>query len=103
MHLLKWCHFREDTEGRDLELRFYKDHEGREVDFVICENKKPLAIIEAKLSEKKISPHLKYLKTKFPTTSAFQILLDSTADFSSEEGIRVGPAHILFDEILQIL
>lgn len=102
MHLLKWCHFKEDTEGRDLELRFYKDLEGREVDFVVCENQKPIAIIEVKLSEKKVSPHLKYLKSKFPATKAFQVLLEPSADFLSEEGIRVGPAHLLLKEILDI-
>lgn len=40
-HLLKQVHFLEDTEGREIELRYFKDNEQREVDFVITEDKKP--------------------------------------------------------------
>ncbi|MGA1838999.1 MAG: hypothetical protein ACMUIU_00085 [bacterium] len=38
MHLLKWVHYEQDTKGRDLELRYFRDIDGREVDFVITEN-----------------------------------------------------------------
>ncbi len=31
-HLLKWCHFQQDTEGRNVELRYFRDVERREVD-----------------------------------------------------------------------
>ena len=36
-HLLKWVHFRADTEGLAAELRYFRDIEGREVDFVVIE------------------------------------------------------------------
>jgi len=49
-HLLKWCHFIEDTEGRDVELRYYRDTTGREVDFVILEKDNPIMFIECKSS-----------------------------------------------------
>ncbi len=35
MHLLKWVHYDQDAEGRDLELRYFRDSDGREVDFVV--------------------------------------------------------------------
>jgi len=31
-HLLKWVHFRQHAEGLDLELRYFRDSDGREVD-----------------------------------------------------------------------
>jgi hypothetical protein len=34
-HLLKWVHFQIDTRGRELELRYFRDIDGREVDFVV--------------------------------------------------------------------
>ena len=34
-HLLKWCHFMEDTQGFKMELRYLRDVEGREIDFVV--------------------------------------------------------------------
>jgi predicted AAA+ superfamily ATPase len=33
-HLLKWVHFQFDSAGRELELRYFRDVDGREVDFV---------------------------------------------------------------------
>ena len=98
-HLLKWCHFFEDTQGRDLELRFYRDLEQREVDFVLTEDRKPLCFVEAKLSDTAISPDLRYLKHKFPRVPAFQVVFQCTKDFESPEGIRVGPAHKLLPQI----
>jgi predicted AAA+ superfamily ATPase len=35
IHLLKWVHFQQDALGRDVELRYFRDTDGREVDFVI--------------------------------------------------------------------
>ena len=36
-HLLKWVYHEQDTAGRDLELRYFRDTDGREVDFVVTE------------------------------------------------------------------
>jgi predicted AAA+ superfamily ATPase len=44
-HLLKWVHFQIDTRGRELELRYFRDIDGREVDFVVT--RKPILFIEA--------------------------------------------------------
>ncbi len=38
-HLLKWCHWMEDSEGLDMELRYFRDREQREVDFVVLRDK----------------------------------------------------------------
>jgi predicted AAA+ superfamily ATPase len=48
-HLLKWVQFEEDTQGRDLELRYFRDRDGREVDFVVTENRKPILLVEAQV------------------------------------------------------
>ncbi|MCJ7680916.1 MAG: AAA family ATPase, partial [Candidatus Aminicenantes bacterium] len=37
-HLLKWCRFVEDTEGYDMELRYFRDVDRREVDFVLVKD-----------------------------------------------------------------
>ena len=58
-HLLKWVHHEEDTQGRDLELRYFRDSEGREVDFVVVEGRKTLMLVEAKWSEGPIDPNLR--------------------------------------------
>src|SRR6185503_2661588 len=45
-HLLKWVQLQQDTQGRDLDLRYFRDVDGREVDFVITDRRKPVTLIE---------------------------------------------------------
>ena len=61
-HLLKECHYLEDVEGHDTELRFFRDVEGREVDFVQMKNGKPVRFVECKLADTAINPALLYLR-----------------------------------------
>lgn len=62
--LLKFCHFRQDTEGYKMELRYLRDQEGREVDFVVLQEKKPLFAVEAKFKDTTRSHHLSYFKER---------------------------------------
>src|SRR3989344_4602966 len=50
-HLLKYCHFLEDVQGYKTELRFLRDTDKREVDFVVLKDKKPLFAVECKHGE----------------------------------------------------
>lgn len=84
-HLLKWVHYKQDTEAANLELRYFRDSDGREVDFVILENNKPILLVEVKTSSKEISKSLKYLKKKYPQAKAFQVHLDEKVDYLSDE------------------
>ena len=91
-HLLKWCHFEQDTKGRELELRYFRDVDGREVDFVVTEDRKPMLLVECKWNDDPISPSLRYLKKRFPNADAWQIFAAGNKDYISLEGIRVAPA-----------
>ncbi len=50
-HLLKFCHFSQDWGHSPLDLRFVRDKEKREVDFLITKDEKPWLLVEAKLSD----------------------------------------------------
>ena len=91
-HLLKWVHYAIDTEGRDLELRYFRDVDGREVDFVVVEDRKPVRMIECKWSDAPVAPGLRYLKARFPRCEAWQISMNGVKDYETPEGIRVTPA-----------
>jgi hypothetical protein len=91
-HLLKWVHFEQDTQGRDLELRYFRDIEGREVDFVVVEGRHPRLLVECKWSEAEADRSLRYLKARFPGAEAWQISAIGTKDFRTPDGIRVAPA-----------
>jgi hypothetical protein len=54
--LLKYCHFVEDSEGHAMELRFLRDTDKREVDFVVLKERKPLFAVECKSGERSVSP-----------------------------------------------
>ncbi len=97
-HLLKWVHWNYDALGQELDLRYYRDPTGREVDFVIVKNKKPQLFVECKLSDDAINPALVYLKSKFKETPAYQISFKGKKDYLSKEGIRVCPAIKLLSE-----
>ena len=91
-HLLKWVHYQQDTEGRDFELRFFRDVDGREVDFVVLEDRRPVVLVECKLADRDIDRGLRYLKARFPSAKAFQIALSGTRDFVTPDDIRAMPA-----------
>lgn len=98
-HLLKECHFLEDTTGRDVELRFFRDLEGREVDFVQLENGQAMRLVECKLSDSSISPSLLYLHRKFPEATALQVVARKGVDRTGKEGIRLVSADIWLAEL----
>lgn len=93
-HLLKWVQHQQDTQGLDLELRYFRDVDGREVDFVVTERRKILSLIECKWADAEIDRSLKYMKARFPEAEAWQISATGTKDYVSPEGIRVCPAPV---------
>ena len=98
-HLLKWVEFQIDTEGRPLELRYFRDIDGREVDFVVVERGNPIAMIECKTGDDSVSSALRYLKARFPDAQAWQISAEGKRDFVNPEGIRVAPAPVLLRQL----
>lgn len=89
-HLLKYCHYHEDVFGEKMELRFLRDIDGREIDFVVLKNSKPLFAVECKAGEKSVSPHLKYFaeRTKIPV---FYQVHKGQKDVKITDNIRILP------------
>lgn len=100
IHLLKWVHYRQDTEGADLELRYFRDLDGREVDFVVTDRRKPVLAVEAKLEDVAVDSSLRYFKHKFPDCPAWQIHAQGAKDYQTAEGIRVAPATTLLKTLV---
>jgi predicted AAA+ superfamily ATPase len=91
-HLLKWVHFEQDTQGRDLELRYFLDIEGREVDLVVVEGRRPRLLVECEWDDTEVDPSLRYLKARFPEAEAWQISATGSKDHQTPDGVRVAPA-----------
>ena len=99
-HLLKWVHFEQDARGRDVELRYFRDTDGREVDFVVVDGRRPVRLIECKWSDAPVDRSLRYLRAKFPDAEAWQISATGSRDYQTEEGIRVAPALTLLGTLV---
>jgi len=91
-HLAKWVDFQQDVLGRDLELRYFRDVDGREVDFVLCERGKAKLLVECKWGDDDIARGLSYMKARFSAADAWQISATGKKDYVTPEGIRVAPA-----------
>jgi hypothetical protein len=86
--LLKYCHFVEDTEGHAMELRFLRDTDKREVDFVVLRDRAPLLAVECKTGERAISPAIRYFAERTDIPRFFQVHL-------GDRHFETGPTTVL--------
>jgi uncharacterized protein len=90
-HLLKYCHYREDVLGYPTELRYLRDIDGRELDFVVLAGRKPQFAVECKLGEVKRSKHLAYFAERAPIPQFYQVHLGKEEFGDETRGGRVIP------------
>ena len=98
-HLQKWVHWQQDVEGRDAELRYFRDTDGREVDFVVLVSRQPVSFIECKLADGGIGSGMRYLKQRFPQVDAWQVTARTERDYLTREGVRVAPVLRLLEAL----
>lgn len=100
-HLLKYCHFREDTEGDDVTLRFVRDANGRELDFVVVNNNKPLFAVECKTGERSLSRNIIYFSQRTDIPCFYQVHTGDRDYEQAEAKARVLP-FTRFCEIVKV-
>ena len=90
-HLLKYCHLVEDTEWHAMELRFVRDTDGREIDFVVLRDGRPEFGVECKSGDRNAAPACRYFRERTDIPRFYQVHL-GTADFGdADTGTRVLP------------
>lgn len=99
-HLLKQVHWQQDTLGLDVDLRYFRDTDGREVDFVVTERGRPVRLVECKWTDGDVDRSLRYLHGKFPKAEAWQVSATGTKDYLTPDGIRVAPAMRLLEKLV---
>lgn len=97
--LLKYCHYKQDYDGENMELRFFRDIDRREVDFVILKNNQPEYFIECKFKSKEVNPALLYLKQRFQNAQSVQISFHPQEAYITRNGIRVCSAVDFLHEL----
>ncbi len=73
--LLKYCHGVEDRDGFSMELRFLRDTDKREIDFVVLQDRKPLFAVECKTGERSASPAIHYFAERTSIPRFYQVHL----------------------------
>ena len=91
-HLLKWVHYRRDVFGEQMELRYFRDTDKREVDFCLIKDLQPQMFVECKWKEGSTSPHLHYLTKKFPAAEYFQVSATGKKQFIGKNNVMHIPA-----------
>lgn len=89
--LLKYCYFLEDTEGYSMELRYIRDTDKREVDFVVLKDGKPQFAVECKCGEKNVSSPSLYFRERTDIPKFYQVHLGKQDYGNEDTGIRVLP------------
>lgn len=91
-HLIKWVHYQRDVYGEQMELRYFRDTDKREVDFCITRNLQPQMFVECKWADSATSVHMHYLQKKFPTAKFYQIAATGKKQFMNKKNITHMPA-----------
>lgn len=71
--LLKYCHWVEDAKGFRMELRYLRDTDRREVDFVVLRGGRPQFAVECKTGERVISPSVRHAAERTPIPRFYQV------------------------------
>ena len=95
--LLKHCHHLEDTQGYRMELRFIRDTDRREVDFVVIRDGTPIFAVECKAGEKSPSRAIEYFRQRTPIADFYQVHLGERDYLSGRT--RVLPFRTLCAEL----
>jgi len=90
-HLLKYCHHVEDTQGYAMELRFIRDTDKREVDFVVLRDGRPEFAVECKSGERSAAPACNYFRERTDIPLFYQVHLGSKDFGNATANTRVLP------------
>jgi hypothetical protein len=71
--LLKYCHRVEDAEGHRMELRYLRDTDKREVDFVVLRDRRPLFAVECKSGDRALGAAVRYFAERTPIPRFYQV------------------------------
>ncbi|MBT3388070.1 MAG: ATP-binding protein, partial [Desulfobacula sp.] len=73
VHLLKYCDYMKNVAGENLNLRYVRDRNKREVDFLITKNNNPWILLETKYGQTRESANLSYFANKLNIEHRYQI------------------------------
>lgn len=88
-HLLKFVHYLRDYSGFKTDLRYLRNAEKKEVDFLVIHNDKPWFAVEVKVNKTTASPNLEYFGSKIKIPFLFQVIKKTHTDILTDHNIRI--------------
>jgi hypothetical protein len=101
-HLLKAVELWEDLGFGTYELRYLRDKEKREVDFLILRDREPWFLVEVKQSDTRLSSALGHFQRQTRARHAFQAVMDlphEKVDCFARRDPCVVPVHTLLSQL----
>ena len=101
-HLLKAVEAWTDLGFGEFELRYLRDKQKREVDFLVVRDRKPWFLVEVKASDEQLSPSLVHFQNQTKAEHAFQVVLAlpfENVDCFRESRPAVVPARSLLSQL----
>ncbi len=90
--LIKRIHLLEDRDGYRYDLRYIRDKEGREVDFLVTWGEAPWFMVECKLTKGPARP-LSYFGERLDVAQRFLVTMDESSHYLDKKtGAQVVPA-----------
>jgi uncharacterized protein len=102
-HLLKAVEGWTDLGFGDFELRYLRDKQKREVDFLVVRDRQPWFLVEVKMSETSLSPSLAHFQAQTKAAHAFQVVINlpfEPADCFLARKPTVVPAKTFLSQLL---
>lgn len=87
--LLKEIQFIEDTLGLDASLHYLRTKDGKEIDFLICIEKKPTHIIEVKWSDDSPATGFTYFQKYFHPLKKIQLVKNLQREKTFPDGLEI--------------
>lgn len=101
-HLLKAVDLWTDLGFGSFELRYLRDKQKREVDFLVVRDRKPWFLVEVKSDDQSLSPALAYFQRQIKAPHAFQMVMDlpfEPADCFKTPRPTIVPARTLLSQL----
>ena len=102
-HLLKAVEGWTDLGLGDFELRYVRDKQKREVDFLVVRDRQPWFLVEVKLTDASLSPSLAHFQAQTKALHAFQVVLNLPYEPADCYAVRqpvVVPAKTFLSQLL---
>jgi len=87
--LIKRLNFITDTQGTETKLQYLRTKDGKELDFLIISDRKPVKAIEVKYSDENLSSSFKYFCDYFPDCQGIQLVKELSREKTYPNGFVI--------------